>query len=292
VGKRSQPAEPAYEACIARVRRADMHLKALQTRLTRFRKDDPYEIVSEPNTDSFPPEVIIYGRALKDPPTEAASFVIGDIVNNLRAALDNLVWALSVKASPSPPPKDPIPKGDLWRKVAFPVVIHKTRWNDACVTALRFVDPALHARFYRLQPFYRRKKKPWRDPLAVLDELWNIDKHRHLHVTHAFLGLEYVLSTYPLKIVAEAPPGYADALKHSYSIVSQRRPGPVKGKTELGRVIEPGLPLAPDVYMHTYIAFDIAFEQRSPANGGLVIPTLRELRNEVRSVVESFRADL
>jgi hypothetical protein len=281
----------AYEACVVRVGRADVHLKALRRLLDQFRKSNAYELVHQLDTQTTPPEIIIIGRVLKRPPVMQASVLIADAINNLRAALDNLVWALSVKFS-GPAPAYPIPFGSPWRKIAFPVVLNKKDWTHVSQRNLGLIDPALATRFYRLQPCYRRKKQPRRDPLAVLDELWNIDKHRHLHLTHAFVGLKDVLSTYPLKIVAEAPPGYADALKHSYSIVSQHAPGPVEDETELGRVIEPNLTLAPEVYMHAYLAFDIAFEQGSPATGGLVIATLEDLRQEVMGILESFRGAL
>lgn len=286
-----RPETNPWEACVVRVGRADVHLRTLRTLLNDFRKSEAYELVTQLDTEATPPETIIIGRVLKRPPVLQASVLIADAINNLRAALDNLVWALSVKFS-GPAPAYPIPYGNPWRRIAFPVVLHKKEWGQVSERTLSFVDPSLLTRFYRLQPCYRQKKQPRRDPLAVLDELWNIDKHRHLHLTHAFVGLKDVLSTYPLKIVAEAPPGYADALKHSYSIVSQRTPGPVEDETELGRVIEPGLTLAPQVYMNAYLAYDIAFEQRSPANGGPVVPTLEDLRQEVMRILESFRPAL
>ncbi len=283
-------AESDYEACVARVRRAEMHLKSLETLLNRFRKSDAYELVTQLDPDTSPREIVITGRILKQPPSQRASLLIGDIVNQLRASLDNLVWALSVRHS-GPAPGHPIPRGNPWRRVAFPVVLSKDDWKGVSTNALRYVEPGLLTRFYRLQPFYRRKKQPLRDPLAVLDELWNTDKHRRPHLTQVFVGLEDVLSTYPRTIISQ-PPGYADSLKHSYAIVSQRPRGPVKNQAELGRVIEPGLQLAPQVYMHAYLAYDIAFERRSPAQGVLVVPELKKLRDEVRMVLKSFQPDL
>lgn len=346
---RRADANPSYEACIARVSRADVHLESLNRLLRDFVKGGAYSVISHPDLNTFPPqqpgmigfgpislgqhgidpwtrEIVLTARVLKEPPSEAASLIIADVVNSLRAALDNLVWALSVRAN-GPPPEDPIPRGDPWRTVAFPVVLDKNRWKDATDVRLRFVDPALHTRFHRLQPFYRRKNRPERDPLAILDELWNIDKHRHLHLAESFLGLDGVKSNLQqffansppattvritkAKLVGEPPEKPIElnaeeraehhrrlvesAAQHGYSIIVQHPPGPFIDGAELGRVTEAGntrMLMNPGMYVDPELTFDIAFEERSPAHGQRVIPTLTLLRDDVEAILTSFQSAL
>ena len=318
----------AYEACVSRVRRADVHLKSLDGLLRRFVRGGAYEVTGERDLKTWPPtevdplkiggpdawtrEVVLTARVHRQPPVEQVSLRVADVVNSLRATLDNLVWALSVESHT--PPKDPIPPRDPWRLVAFPIVLKRGEWKDACSRQLRFVDPAMHTRFQRLQPFFRRKEKPWRDNLAVLDQLWNIDKHRHLHLTDAFLGLESVGSLYMKEVeemrrqperfpnVAALAPDQLS--KHGFSIVSQHRRGPFVDRTELGRVRplwgqagsvmvfkEPPGNVVEDMQMDLDLVFGIAFKE-APLRGNLVVPTLRTLRDEVKAILKSFENDL
>ncbi len=114
---------------------------------------------------------------MKEPPQALFGLLISDIVNALRGALENLVWELSVKHS-GPPPPNPLPFRDPWRKVRSPVVIGASTWPSMSRRNLWAVDPTLLTKFERLQPFRRRKRHLMRHEFWVLDELWSIDKHR------------------------------------------------------------------------------------------------------------------
>jgi hypothetical protein len=320
---------PAYEACIARVRRADMHLESLNTLLSDFIKSGAYSVVAHPDLDTFrhTREIVLTAKVSHDPPSLPASLVVADILNNLRSALDNLVWALSVEFQPVPPPY-PIPQGDPWRDVKFPVTLYRRDWKGALGSQLKLVDPTVHAKFERLQPFDRRQHDPERDEFAVLNELWNTDKHRHLLLTEFFLGLDGVRSGFQAHVAAnpagkvtvqqatkvgDPPPpppvildeaGRAEhhrrllesAAEHQYSIIVQHPAGPVEDGTELGRVRESStggfIIMNPEMHVDPDLVFDVAFEKRSPANGELVMPTLATLRDEVWAALEMFRDDL
>ena len=169
-----------------RIRRANKHIGALKRGFRTFVNDDPYTVEIERNMDVNPWEFTLYATPTRSPRIGFGS-VVGDAVNNLRGALDHLVWNLSDLYS-GPPPADPIPWGP-WRKTSFPVVLDKTNWSSRSRNALRLVDPRLLTDFEALQPFSRRKRAPHRDEFAVLDELRSIDKHRHPHVVGTFVGL-------------------------------------------------------------------------------------------------------
>jgi hypothetical protein len=191
MGKSS--ASPGIDDCLALIGRADVHLKALERRLDRFLRSDAYSIdarvdpqapsiddVTEPFGRNWrqglagpdtPIEMVLIGHVRRFPPSRAAGLLIADAVNNLRAALDNLIWLLSIKAATRPP--DPIPKRSPWRTVGWPVVLQRSDWEGACRSRLQFVDPMIFQEIERFQPFSRREHDPERDEFAVLNELWN-----------------------------------------------------------------------------------------------------------------------
>ena len=139
--------------------------------------------------------------------------------------------------------------------------------------------------------------------MAVLDELWNIDKHRHLVLAEYWVSLENVVSAMErfyngATLVDEAgqpyqfPPGHFDG--HVFTIITKRPPGPFVDGAELGRAVESGsiFTLAREVYVDAELSRDLSFETGAPAYGGKVLETLHRIEDTVRSVVESFRIHL
>jgi hypothetical protein len=145
------------------------------------------------------------------------------------------------------------------------------------------IDPAQVTIIERLQPF-TTGQPPGRSPLAMLDELWNIDKHRHLHLVNATIELEDIVSVQPF-------PGLPDV---EFEIVTRKAPGPLIGRTEVGRarlVRRPGGVIAmslPQVHVSPRLALDIAFDPSAPTYGGRVLPTLRAIADAVQDVISAF----
>lgn len=98
--------------------------------------------------------------------------LLGDCVHNLRSTLDHLIYRVAVNAANSdPPPGEGI--------LAFPLGPSQL-WH---LGTLRKDGPFM-AVFDTLQPDVRPKWKGLQ-PLAVLEELDNFDKHRTLNVMFA-----------------------------------------------------------------------------------------------------------
>jgi hypothetical protein len=190
--------------CRAKIERADMHLSFLHERVKSYVVDGgPYEL--EFDTDIKTGEITIYGKAVGELDVHELGATIGDVVHNLRSALDHLVWQLTIAEGYTPPP-NPLPKGSDWRKIGFPIYMNPYPVNHLGnlipwatsnePKSLWGIGPRLRAEFQGLQPFNHGQDAP-KKPLAVLDELWNIDKHRHLHLTLFFVGLHDVESKSP-----------------------------------------------------------------------------------------------
>jgi hypothetical protein len=282
------------DGCWRKVERANIHLEFFRERVEALIKQhDLYGI--DTKDDPQTGQVIIYGEAFVEPLSEEWGTIIGDVVHNLRSTLDHLVWQLTLANGHMPPAVIPRKRSDLdyrWRQIGFPIYSFDPRkrypsgrrisWRWQPPDGLWGVRPALRTEFQRLQPFYRRKK-PDRHPLAVLDELWNIDKHRHLHLPPFLVWLYGVRSVKPLSFAPEI----------TLRLVKAYGPRPFKGRAEIGRVEQVGPHRSPilKMYVETDIAYSVAFEKGPPAHGAGVIQTLEGLRDTVVKILGKFDSE-
>ena len=106
------------------------------------------------------------------PPPQDLSLIIGDCLYNLRAALDYLAWQLVLAH-----------RGRPNHRTQFP--IYDTRLTpkgrSRRIEPEGGVDAPALAVLESLQP-YQRGHDAQTHPLAVLQRLSNIDKHRQLHI--------------------------------------------------------------------------------------------------------------
>ena len=100
------------------------------------------------------------------------SILIGEILYNLRFALDQLVWQLVLENQQTP-----------GRHNEFPITKDHENWQQESVRTLKGVSRRHQAMIGYLQPFTGGMNLPFDvSRLKVLDGLSNIEKHRHLVV--------------------------------------------------------------------------------------------------------------
>ena len=98
---------------------------------------------------------------------------LGEIVYNLRSALDQLVWQL-VHANYKTP----------GRHNEFPILDDESRFNEAVKSKLKGVSQKSSDKIKEMQPFCENDE--W-DALKTLHALCNIDKHRNVILPHYML---------------------------------------------------------------------------------------------------------
>jgi hypothetical protein len=150
----------------AKLRRADEHRRAYDELFHAYLESDPYGITFE-----FDPESgwhTFRWSVDPEPPLEDLALIFSDILGNLRSTLDYLVWQLVLSNGQKP-----------GRRNAFPIVKREDDWPVQGGVALRGVPEEWAGLIEAMQPF-QRYERPELHPLAILEHVNNLSKHRFL----------------------------------------------------------------------------------------------------------------
>lgn len=99
------------------------------------------------------------------------SFVLGDVVHNLRSCLDNMVWTLARKNGT---------RGDALREAAFPICSSRAEYDNQGSKKVSGLPTSLQDVVAAWQPYNSAEEDL--QPLRWLQHLSNVDKHRMFHV--------------------------------------------------------------------------------------------------------------
>jgi hypothetical protein len=150
----------------AKLRRADELREAYDELFEGFLSDHPYSIFFE-----YDPETgwhVFRWLVMGEPPLEDLSLIFSDILGNLRSTLDYLVWQLVLAGGRKP-----------GRQTGFPIVKREKDWRVQGGSALKGVGPEWVELIEAMQPF-QRFDRPDLHPLAILEHVNNLSKHRFL----------------------------------------------------------------------------------------------------------------
>lgn len=154
--------------------RAAVHAQALNADLDTFGPDGSHQPTFAVRADYQPKR---HGFAVVvtdiDPMPPTWGLILGDVVNNLRSALDQLAWAI-VSRGKTPPRKL---SENAKRRIYFPVAKDRGGFNAGLSTKLpgaRRTDIAV-VRAY--QPYHHGRRGRW-FALLILANINNSDKHR------------------------------------------------------------------------------------------------------------------
>ena len=150
----------------AKLEWAAEHCRAYDNLFESYLGTHPYSIGFE-----FDPETgwhTFRWQVEVEPPLEELALRFSDIVGNLRSTLDYLVWQLVFLGGRKP-----------GRKTSFPVVKRERDWAVQGGSALQGVPAQWAELIEELQPF-QRYDRPDLHPLAILEHVNNLTKHRFL----------------------------------------------------------------------------------------------------------------
>ncbi len=186
----------------------------------------------------------------------------GEIVHHMRSALDHIAWQLS----------DAVTREPVRNSIEFPILkdndgvcgLKKDRMCRFCRKVQCITSPTALARIEELQPYWR--STPLDDPLWLVHDMDRIDKHRTLVViaVAGHIPFQAVVTKNFAVRKHETNPEFRQAI-------------PILGTS--------------NVTVKGEISLDIAFREFGTRKDQFVIPSLRQLLDSTRNVVESFAGE-
>jgi hypothetical protein len=257
---------PSLDNARAKLERAYEHLESLDREIPAFFATRPYEISRHFDENS---QEHVFRLDIRRSPPPRLGTILGDFVQNTRAALDHLLWQLVLLNGKRPN-----------ASVRFP--IYSTAADEARDASKRLgrVRPDHRARIEAVQP-HNAGEQANHHVLSILAWLSNTDKHRVLHATYGYV-----------------PPPPWDALAFAFrtstgiavpALIEHVKIANGRRMTQGAEIVRVRLrPPAPDleVQMHAEFIFDIAFGDR-----WFNATKLERLHEWVRQFVEWFAND-
>lgn len=157
------------DGCAAKIDRSREHLEAIDRRAQRFYEEDPdgiYRLHGKANAKRT--KCLFRIEFTREFPFAEFGIMFGDAVHCLRSALDQLVFTIS---------DDPDSMAS-----SFPVARTRRDWVVKAPANVWGVSDSLIALIDQAQPYHRGNHAD-SHPLAILNTLSNLDKHRFIPVT-------------------------------------------------------------------------------------------------------------
>lgn len=234
--------------------RADEHLKALNDEVADFLAIRPYDVDTQ---QDGPRDDISAKVVYRHAPPDRLLMTIGDVLYNLRSALDHLAWSLAG------------PKAD--RRTEFPIFCEERGFlGDRGRAKIHDMPAAAQTIIESLQPYKRSHSSPERTPLWMLQAACIEDKHRTFNLVAAGVSGDIHVST------NLCHPGYGltgttgDYLTFKDGAEIFHIPGP----------LDPS-----QVQDYSRYTFDVAFDPKGPARGIRLREGLRDMREAVAEAI-------
>jgi len=166
------PLDSAWE----KFNRGELRAREISDLVGGFAKTKPYTVVEKIEDETGDKLFVVDGKPA-DPPL-SISTTLGEVLYNLRSSLDHVAWQLVIANG-----KQPIEKTS-----AFPLIDDPIKWDER-FTRNKVSRMSDYARTLvkSVQPCFGSNPhtNEW---LSWLEDLTNIDKHRHLNLVVAGVG--------------------------------------------------------------------------------------------------------
>lgn len=240
-----------FEGARLKVTRASHHITELNSILERFRQSDFYSLFIKKDLQTG--QNILGFKTSKQLPLDIA-LVVGDVLHNLRAALDLAVWDSVIKAGGTPDHKTMLPFSKTKKGLESSVKnrLKKVASTDICDLIINDIRPYPGGD----------------DALYALHRLDIIDKHQ--------LIIPALKATEVRGVCAEGDRG-TKIINQLYSIVGDGELCAIKTSENI-KITNPGEAI-----------FEIFFNQGLPYEGKPVMPTLKQFSGLVSITIDKFQ---
>lgn len=171
----NNPKNIPIDSVMAKLQHAEGYFDAIKNHWLSWKNSNPYRILRQTNADLTRYSLILHID--KEPPLQNWSLIIGDIIHNLRCALDHLVYAIAVyESGQEPPPLDD--------RLMFPICDTSTVFMDQSNRRLATLSPGVRATIEAVQP-YNRPHAVLPPLLSILRNFDNRDNHKLIHLIYS-----------------------------------------------------------------------------------------------------------
>lgn len=154
-----------------KIERAKQHKKELQGEIKSFFDSNPYKIGAKSDSQT---RRLIYYLIKADKVPKKVALITGDLIQNLRSALDHLIYQLFIAKSKNINPA---------RRLYFPISENLSKYNKEKGRKTEGLSRSAKDLIDKIKPY-----KGGNDILWQLHELNNIDKHRLLVTVGSSFG--------------------------------------------------------------------------------------------------------
>lgn len=241
---------------LLKLERASEHLKTLDAEVVEFLEGEPYRTIEtiEPETGDY----VLSGEILRPPPAHLGP-IIGDIVHNLRSALDHLAYQLAIIGKDAP------------GKVRFPIFLDpgpgRNCFDPWGMNQIKWLPERAKVLIEEMQPYNAGQAWLW-----TLHSMWLTDKHKLLPVVLAH-GAGWV--SWPAETADDAFDFHGDFIDQI-----TWNTGVFQSGDELLRISTRLAHLRKEIKPH--LKFDVAVEVERPPFVKPVVELMRELHDHVR----------
>lgn len=254
-----------------RLERANEHLQLLDAQVRGYLGGKPYQLRSERGTEETERELFVDVTAPFD--ELGWALLVSEIVHHYRASLDNLIYMLSV-----------VTQGQHVSGTEFPIYLTEAAFRSGGGARgpigpykIRAIPPGAQAVIEGLQPWHTGQD----DPLWMLHELSNTDKHRIPNLALAlFEGSTYSVEPSPDVTVRDV----------------EFLPGPLVDGAPIGRLHLDKTDPDARVDVEYKPTFRVAFGEGTdsvgnalPTNGKPILQTLLLIHDAVWSAVRDLQ---
>jgi len=261
----------------AKVERAKQHIVDLNLRLKAFLDSKPYVVGTQRNPETR--QLIYFLTGVRNLPP-SIGLVVGDVIQNLRSALDHLAFQLYMLGPGGQ-------AGGVGSRTYFPIADDVAKYKIEAPRKVKGLRPDAIKAIDAIEP-YKGGSTDKSDTLWRLEKMNNIDKHRILiAIGSQFRSVDVGGLAHRMfqEAMAASPPEMRFTIpKFSVFVKPADRLWPLKAGDQL--FID-----APDAKVdeNRQFRFDVAFGEAQIAAGEPIIETLQQMADLVDSLIVSFR---
>jgi hypothetical protein len=250
--------------------RAEDGLEEINEAIVEYLGEKNYTVEGEFDRDTS--KYVLRGRVTKH--TLEIGVIAGEIVHNLRSALDHLAWQLALLTTPTP-----------YALTAFPIALTPGEFGSKKGQAMIGDIGSKHRALIETFQPYNGTQQAW-TPLALGDlrVLSNTDKHRVINATIARSVTKRQLMIGEKLIIVRDATAYRD--------VEWFKGGPIDG-AEIASMTLEGVGPDPKVKVDGLLGVTVAFDDPALTTpNATVVPMLKATFRSVIEVIAAFEPDL